>query len=241
MAKPRRLLLVAAVGAVAAAWSTPRALACGNSAGYSYAGLGDPTTAFGVSAQVTDLGDYEVRHGHVAAWVGVGGPGEGPNGSHEWLQTGLSRFPDVAGSDVYYEVALPNLAPAYHQVVGDLPARKPVRLAVIELRGRRNWWRVYLNGRAVSEPILLPHSHDRWGPLATAESWDGGTRGRCNSFLYRFRHVRFARGPGEPWGTSPRGYTIGGSTTRVRRAQRGDDFLAAEGWRAEQRLGSLRP
>jgi hypothetical protein len=109
------------------------------------------------------------------------------------------------------------------------------------MRGRRNWWRVWLNNRAASQPILLPGSHDRWGPMATAEAWDGGTGGICNSFLYRFHGVRFAHAPGGGWSTSPRGYAIRNSKTGIRRARGGDNFLAAEGWIARRRLAALRP
>jgi hypothetical protein len=241
MAKTRRLLLVTAVELFAVAIAAPRAFACGNSTGYSYAGLGDPVPAFGVSAQVTDLADFTFQHGHVAAWVGVGGPGQGPNGSNEWLQMGLSRFSDVSGSDVYYEVALPSHFPVYHQVRAAVPAGEPVKLAVLEMRGRRNWWRVWLNNSAASNPIFLPDSHGRWGPMATAEGWDGDTRGACNSFLYRFHGVRFAHAPGGGWSASPRGYAIRDSKTGVRRARGGNAFLAAEGWVARRRLASLRP
>lgn len=241
MAKIHRSVLIAALGVIAAAVAAPRASACGNSAGYSYVGIGDPVSAFGVSAQVTDLADFTVQHGHVAAWVGVGGPGQGPNGSNEWLQMGLSRFPGVAGSDVYYEVSLPGRFPAYHQLRAGLPPGRTVKLAVLEMRGRRNWWRVWLNNRVASLPILLPGSHDRWGPMATAEGWDGGTGGACNSFLYRFHGVRFARAPGGGWSTSPRGYVIRNPGTGIHRARGGNAFLAAEGWAARRRLALLRP
>ena len=241
MARTGQLLLFAVVGAIAALRGAPLAFACGNSTGYSYVGLGDPVPAFGVSARVTDLADFTVRHGHVAAWVGVGGPGQGPNGSDEWLQLGLSRFPAVAGSDVYYEVALPSRPPAYHRLRASLQPGKPVKLAVLEMRGRRNWWQVWLNNEVASQPILLPGSHGRWGPLATAEGWDGGTGGACNGFLYRFHRVRFAHAPGGGWSAAPRGYTIRDSKTGIRRARTGDDFLAAEGRLARLRLASLGP
>jgi hypothetical protein len=241
MAKIRRLLLVAAVGVIVTAAAAVRASACGDAGGYSYAGLGDPVPAFGVSARVTDLAAYTVRQGHVAAWVGVGGPGQGPKGSDEWLQVGLSRFPDLIGTDAYYEVELPRRNPVYHRLRDDLPLGRSVRLAVLEMRGRRNWWRVWLNDRAASPPILLPSSHGRWGPMATAESWDGGSEGACNSFLWRFHGVRFAHAPGGGWSTAPRGYTIRSSKTGVRRARDDDDFVAAEGWLARRRLRLLRP
>ena len=50
-----------------------------------------------------------------------------------------------------------------------------------------------------SQPIYMPGSHHRWAPIATAESWDGGTAGQCNGFLYRFRQVSIAQAPGGGW------------------------------------------
>jgi hypothetical protein len=174
------------------------------------------------------VGDFDVLHGHVAAYVGVGGPGLGPGGSSEWLQTGLSRFRGVAGNDVYYEVALPNRQPVYHQVLGGLPAGKAVDVEVREVPGRANWWRVWLNGSAVSQPIRLPDSADRWRPVATAEGWDGGTGGACNTFLYHFSRIEVARRAGGGWHPLSRARTIRSSVTRIRRAT-GDAFVAAEG------------
>ena len=84
-----RLFLLTAAVATVSLGGAARALACG-SGGYSYAGLGAPNRAFGISAIVTPLNTFDVLSGHVAGWVGVGGPGEGPGGSDEWLQIGLS-------------------------------------------------------------------------------------------------------------------------------------------------------
>ena len=80
-----------------------------------------------------------------------------------------------------------------------MPAGKAVKVTVLEMRNRPNYWRVWLNHRAVSRAIYLPQSHDRWTPIATAESWDGGTGGTCNTFLYRFRHVAVAQSMGGGW------------------------------------------
>jgi hypothetical protein len=87
--------------------------------------------AYGISATVTSVQDFDVLHGHVAGWVGVGGPGEGPGGANEWLQLGLSGFPGVGGSDIYYEVALPGRYPVYHQVASSVPASKAVKVTVL--------------------------------------------------------------------------------------------------------------
>jgi hypothetical protein len=239
MLKTLRLLVVtAAVAAVSLAGGTARALACGGpgSGGYSYAGLAAPNNAFGISAVVTPLDAFDILNGHVAGWVGVGGPGEGPGGTDEWLQIGLSGFPSITGSDIYYEVALPHHFPVYHQVAAGFEVGQTARIAVVEMHGRPNWWRVWLNRRPVSPAIHLPQSHGRWIPIATAESWDGGTGGACNTFLYRFRKVRIAHAPGGTWSWLTGGSKISSSVTRVRRPRGEATFLAAEGHTAFQRL-----
>ena len=217
--------MVAAIGLLGA----PPALACGTG-GYSYAGVASSSNAFGIGATVTPLAGFDVRAGHVAAWVGVGGPGKGPNGTDEWLQTGFSGFPGVPGNNLYYELALPGKQPEYHQLARRLPIGRPARIAVLEMQARPNMWRVWLNGSAASGPIYLPGSHGRWAPIATAESWDGGTRGRCNGFLYRFDRISLAQAPGGDWHRLVGGYEIKGPATRLARSTRADgSFLAAEG------------
>jgi hypothetical protein len=216
------------------------ALACGTHDGYSYAGLASPAKAFGITATVTPVGAFDVLAGHVAGWVGVGGPGQGPNGSDEWLQVGFSGFPSMSGSDLYYELTLPNGRPTYHQLATDLPMGQTQRFAVLEMHARPNWWRVWLNGSPASPPIYMPGSHDRWAPIATAESWDGGTAGTCNGFLYRFDRVSIAAAPGGGW--HPLGgaaYPISSTSTRVRRGGAQASFLAAEGDDAFRVLASV--
>jgi len=230
MIKTLRLLLVTTVVAAAALGAgAARALACGNSNGYSYAGIGAPSPASGISATITPLDAFDVLNGHVAGWVGVGGPGEGPNGTNEWLQIGYSGYPSITGSDIYYEVALPNRNPIYHQVAAALPIGTAARVAVSEIRNRPNWWRVWLNDRPVSRPLRLPESHDRWSPIATAESWDGGTGGACNTFLYRFRRVSIAHTAGGGWHRLTGGFPIRSAATRIQRHPGSAAFFAAEG------------
>jgi hypothetical protein len=240
MARRFRLVITSVVVAVAMAGGAARALACGSN-GYSYAGIGAAQRAFGISASVAAVGGFPVLNGHVAAWVGVGGPGEGPGGSNEWLEIGLSGFPNVTGSDLYYEVSEPSGFPVYHQVASNLPAGRASEVGVLEMHGRPNWWRVWLNGQAVSKPIRLPQSHDRWAPIATAESWDGGAHGGCNTFLYHFRRIRIADAPGGGWHRLSGGYPIRSSVTRLRRSRAGSAFLAAEGDQAIRLLPTLRP
>ena len=207
MNRPLRLLLLSAPVATAALVGAAGAMACGNGGGYSYAGMGAASPGAGISAVVTPLGPFSVLNGHVAGWVGVGGPGEGPGGTDEWLQIGVSSFPGLF-SDVYYEVARPNRTPVYHQVESNPPLGQPLKVTVLEMHGRPSFWRVWLNGRAVSRPIWLPDSYERWTPIATAEAWDGGTGASCNDFLYSFRHVAVTPRPGGTWRKLVGGYPI---------------------------------
>lgn len=224
------------IALVAGLVGVARASACGTN-GYSYAGESATTTASGISAVITPLGPFDIFNGHVAGWVGVGGPGQGPNGTDEWLQIGISGFPGLY-SDIYYEVVQPNRAPVYHEVSADPPIGQPVEVAVVEIRHRWNWWQVLANGTPVSPPIHLPASHHRWTPIATAEAWDGGT-GACNAFLYRFRDVSTIRNPGSSWRPLLNAYPITSSSTKLRRS--GSSFLAAEGRAAFRSLASLKP
>lgn len=240
MARPFRLLAASAAVAVAALGGAARAHACGSN-GYSYAGVQAAAPAFGISATVTSVEAFPLLSGHVAGWVGVGGPGEGPGGTNEWLEIGLSSFPAVTGSDLFYEVSQPAAFPAYHRVATNLPAGTAFEVGVLEMRNHPDSWRVWLNGRAVSKPIRLPQSHKRFVPIATAESWDGGTHGVCNTFLYHFRGVRIAHAPGGGWRGLSGGYPIRSSVTRVRRSRGGGAFLAAEGDQAIRLLPKLGP
>lgn len=230
MLKSFRLFLVtAAVATAVLAGGAARAVACGNSDGYSYAGVGAASPASGISAVITPLDAFDILNGHVAGWVGVGGPGEGPNGTNEWLQIGYSGYPSIGGSDIYYEAALPGRSPSYHQVAAAIPVGTVAKVAVLEIRHRPDWWRVWLNHRPASPPIHLPESHDRWSPIATAESWDGGTGGTCNTFLYRFGHVSIAHSAGGGWHQLTGGFPIRSAATRVERRRGTAAFLAAEG------------
>jgi hypothetical protein len=239
MVKTLRLLsATATIATLALAGSAARALACGNSAGYSYAGVGAPMQAYGVSALISPLNAFDVLSGHVAGWVGVGGPGEGPNGSNEWIQVGYAGFPSITGSDIYYEVALPGRYPTYHQVSAGLGVGTLTKVTVLEMHDRRDWWRVWVNHKPASPPILLPGSHGRWNPIATAESWDGGTGSTCNTFLYRFRRVSIAYVPGGGWHQLTGGFPIQSAATRIQRARGSAGFFAAEGQSAFQLLSA---
>jgi hypothetical protein len=212
-------------------------LAC-SAGGYTYAGVGAQTIAYGVGAVITPASGSSIFTGHVAGWIGLGGPGQGPNGSDEWIQVGLSSFPALTGNDLYYEVTRPGGAPTYHQITANLPAGKGLRIAVLEMRARPGWWRIWVSGKPASPPIFLPGSHGRWSPIATAESWDGGAN-TCNDFLYRFSRIHVARGPGGDWAQLGRVQQIRNSNTRVVMSAR-DSFVAAGGAGGLRTLAGIR-
>jgi hypothetical protein len=187
--------------------------ACGSS-GYAYAGLGASQRAYGVATWLQSVATPEVLSGHVAGWVGVGGPGAGPNGTDEWIQVGFSAFPGGSTS-LYYEVALPHQAPQYHEVAAGLPAGSTHKVAVVELRTRRSWWSVVVDDHAVGDPVYLPGSHGAWRPLATTETWGAGSF-VCNRFSYRFGSVSVATRPGGGWQRLRRHYTFQNHGYRIR-------------------------
>ncbi len=190
------LLAVLAALAVTASPAVPSAKGCGRP-GYAYAGLQGDDQAFGVSARLTAVADPDVEAGHVAAWVGIGARGEGPGGADEWLQVGLNR---IAGNDakLYYEVMTPSAGVRYVELDPAVGTGRVYRVAVLEVAGRRDVWRVWVDGRPVSDPIYLPGSHRALTPMAIAENWDGG-KPTCNRYMYRFGGVALAGSPGGSW------------------------------------------
>src|SRR5918998_2501052 len=169
---------------------------CGKE-GYAYAGLQGTRRAHGVRATITALARPYVEAGHVAAWVGLGGPAQGPGRTDEWIQVGLAGLPGT-GSKLYYEVAQPGKAPVYHELMSHVEPGQRIRVAVLEMNRRPNHWRIWVNGEFVSEPVFLPGSSRRWQPIATAETWDGGRRA-CNGYGYRFERLRVATWRGGSW------------------------------------------
>ena len=219
MTKPLRLLFLTAAVAAVALGGAARALACGDSEGYSYVGIGTPSNAYGISARIAQVSAFDILNGHVAGWVGVGGPGQGPHGSNEWLRVGYAAFPGITGSDVYYEVARPGQYPSYHQVSTGVAVGTYTKVTVLEMHNRPNLWRVWVNHKPVSPPIRLPESHDGLMPTVTSENWDGGTGAMCNDFLYSFRHVSIAHAPGGDWQQLTDAYPIQSTVARIQQAR----------------------
>jgi hypothetical protein len=160
------------------------------------------------------LDEPTVADGHVAAWVGVGGPALGPHGSDEWLQVGLASFADSRGGHLYYELALPGQKPQYTEIGATLRPGQKVHVAVFELPFVPNTW-VVVSSVGVAGPFFLPQSHAAWGPVATAESWDAGGS-RCNRYSYRFDGVQLARRNGT-WRPLRNGLKLQDPGLRLRR------------------------
>ena len=196
---PSRLAaaLAALLAAACATVSTAEAgTQCGPS-GYAYAGLQSSQAGHGISAVLTSLAAPAVESGHVAGWVGVGGPGQGPGGADEWIQVGLNSLPGTANK-LYYEVMRPGGSPSYAEVATNVANGRPLRVAVLETPVSSGAWRIWVNGRAVSAAIMLPGSHGRLTPMAMGESWDGG-HPACNRYSYRFENVSIAGASGGSW------------------------------------------
>jgi hypothetical protein len=206
--------LAAGVAVLAAflssAGATGSALTCGSgthgSPGYAYAGLQSAGVGSGVRATITALRQPAVAAGHAAGWIGVGGPGAGPNGETMWLQIGVAALPRTPLM-IYAEITRPGRDPVFLPLREDVSVGESHRLAVLEMSRRPGVWRVWLDGRPATDPIVLPGSHKRWQPLATAESWNGGVA-TCNGFRFRFERVGVAQSLGGSWRTFVPGFTF---------------------------------
>jgi len=187
----RRLVFLVSAGAIFLA-AAPSAFACGT-AGYSYAGISSRTPVYGVGATVTALAAPAVQNGHVAGWVGVGGPGLGPNGEDEWLQVGLATFAGSAEGHLYYELAQPSREPQYTELASGIQPGEKQRVALLELPFAHDSW-VVVSSAGIAGPFYLPRSHRAWEPIATAESYSDGAT--CNRYAYRFGGVQLAHANG---------------------------------------------
>lgn len=214
-----RIALLA--GALALTVLAPSALACPK--GYSYAGLYSRSKASGIAATISALEGPAVfgSTGHVAGWVGVGGPGLGPGGTDEWLQVGLATFGDSSQSRLYYELALPGRSPEYVELASGIRAGRRLRVSVLELPFARDFW-IVVSSAGIAGPFYLPHSHLRWEPVATAESYAETTR--CNRYAYRFGGLQLAR-PDGGWDAMRGAWTLEDPGSRLTR--RGAAFSAS--------------
>jgi hypothetical protein len=166
--------------------------------GYSYAGHQASIRAHGVRATITATRALEVSGaGHVAGWIGVGGPGQGARGEDAWIQAGIAS---VYGTKpfLYAEITRGGRYPKFMLLEEELEIGATRSVAVLEVAGRPGWWRVWSDGNPVTKPLKISGSSGRWAPIATAESFSGGEVA-CNSFAFRFERVLVANGPGGAW------------------------------------------
>ena len=197
------LAVLALVGASTGANAGSAACASGNG-GYTYAGNQSSYVGHGVRAIITATRTPSVAAGHVAGWVGVGGPGQGPNGTDEWIQVGIASLPGMEPV-LYAEITKPGRAPNFQVLEDEVPVGESRQVAVLEMGGRPGWWRIWVSGNPASKPIHLRGSSGRWEPIATAESWNGG-EATCNRFAFRFERVSVSYGGGGSWRPFVPGY-----------------------------------
>jgi hypothetical protein len=169
---------------------------------YDYAGEQQSSAASGIRVDLTNAISPDVGAGHVAGWVGVGGPGLGPNGTDEWVQAGYAGFTG-GETQLYYEVAQPNVPPKYHQVMASVAPNAKNLVAVSEVESGA--WQVSVNSKPVSPVIALPASHGKFSPQAIGETWNSGTT-VCNAYAYGFGNVQVAATPGGAWAAGKTGY-----------------------------------
>jgi hypothetical protein len=200
-----RILLAALVGVVTVATlagaSTQavagRACVTGTHSGYAYAGNQASYRGHGVRATITMTRTPSVEAGHVAGWVGVGGPGQGADGEDAWIQGGIASLPGMDPM-IYAEITRAGRTPQLIPISDNVAPGRGHTLAVLEVGSRPGWWRVWVDGRAVTKPVHMRGSSSRWAPIATAESWNAGTA-VCNSFGFRFERVSVSYGGGGSW------------------------------------------
>lgn len=174
--------------------------------GYAYAGHASASVATGVRATITQVRAPSVDRGHVAAWVGVGGPTAGRRGEPVWLQVGLAALPQ-GRSILYAEIQRPGRDAQLVTLAERIAVGGRYDVAVTEIAARPGVWRVLVDGRPATAPIALQGSHGRWRPIVTAETWNGGTPA-CNRFDYRFDGVRVTATPGGSWRSFRPGFTF---------------------------------
>jgi hypothetical protein len=188
------------VAAASLAFAGPASAGTGtcHAATYAYAGLGTRSAVRGVAATIGETAAPDVRDGHIAGWVGVGGYGVGPNGTDEWIQIGIIAFRNDVAS-IYYEVTLPGKQPVQRIVRERVVVGERHRFAVVEVARRPNWWRVWLDGRPVSALISLPRSHGRLTAQMMGESYTGLSEGACNLYSFAFQNVGLVDAHASVW------------------------------------------
>ena len=240
-------LIVAAAAAalVGSPTAGANAQSCGaganGSQGYAYAGHQATRVSHGIRATITPTAPANVVSGHVAGWIGVGGPGQGANGQTLWLQVGVASIPDTP-TMVYAEITRGGQDPVFVPLVQNVQVGESHKVAVLEMSGRPNWWRVWLDGKPATDPVLLENSTNRWRPIATGrvvERWPRGVQ-LVRLPLRRCRRRRCDRGLVAP--VRPRLQVPGPRLRRQAPERRAGHAAHAVRWRAGTiRLRGLEP
>ena len=114
-------LAVAALIGASSSRSAARACNAGSRSGeYSYAGHQATHRGHGVRATITLTQQPSVGAGHVAGWVGVGGPGQGLNGEDAWIQAGIATLPQM-DPVIYAEIERGGPTPEFRLIEGGVP------------------------------------------------------------------------------------------------------------------------
>ena len=205
---------VAFVGAATTASAGRACLSQTRAGGYSYAGHQAADRSHGVRATIVLTRVPNVDAGHVAGWVGVGGPGQGADGGDAWIQAGIASTPGTEPF-LYAEITREGRDPEFILIEKSVAVGRRHILAVLEVSGRPGWWRVWVDGRTVTEPVPMRGSSGRWAPIATAESWNAGAPA-CNAFGFRFEHVSVSSGGGGSWRPFVSGHRFLDSTHTLR-------------------------
>ena len=208
------LLVGALVGATTSATAGRACLGAASAEGYSYAGHQSTYTGHGVRATIQLTRVPEIEAGHVAGWIGVGGPGQGANGGDAWIQTGIASMPGLQPM-VYAEITQEGREPEFIALDEGVQVGESHRLAVLEVAGRKGWWRIWLDGEPATAPIRMRGSSGRWAPIATAESWNGRSAA-CNAFGFRFERVSVSYGGGGSWRPFVSGHRFLGGGNQLR-------------------------
>ena len=149
------LSVVAFVGAATTASAGRACLSGARDGGYSYAGHQAAYRGHGVRATIMLTRAPTVDAGHVAGWVGVGGPGQGANGGDAWIQAGIASMPGTKPF-LYAEITREGRDPQFILVEEGVSVGERHSIAVLELAGRPGWWRVWVDGEA--RDAARPHA-----------------------------------------------------------------------------------
>ena len=189
--------IVVSVGVATTATAGQPCVADGRDGSYSYAGHQASSRGHGIRAAIALTRAPEVSAGHVAGWVGVGGPGQGARGGDAWIQAGIASLRGL-GTVLYAEIKREGQQSELVLADESVAVGRPYRIAVLEVAGRPGWWRISVDGTSVTKPIRMRGTSGRWAPIATAESWNAGTS-ECNAFGFRFDRVAVAYGARGLW------------------------------------------